>query len=400
MAETYNRLNLDVNVKPGGIITAVQKDSDSRYLDVNLFNNGVPIDLTGHEVRIYMRKPENGGEIFNNGEITEPENGRCQFLLTTAALEKVGHLQTQISIWKDNKEILSTQIFEIDVTESLRTTGSIEGSNEYGALVVLFQNLYESMDLMTDMVQNFGTAGAVAAGIPADTFWKMLEAVYQVNKDALENASVSEVLNRIGLTGDTGGSQTAGTVFGKENAILEAVESSGSTALELSEKIYRTSCFRDVTAIEPVSFNVSETVPANTTTSQLRLLKTEVLARDFYLTVVSASANVNSSTSGGGTTRASFLITVDDVEIPGFGTSISAGGGSSNKHEVLYYNDLLNTWLINEGSTVFYPVNNVLGKHLLLRKGTTMKIYSRSTNTNASKSVVVSGTLTGYYIKI
>lgn len=224
MAETYNRLNLDVNVKPGGIITAVQKDSDSRYLDVNLFNNGVPIDLTGHEVRIYMRKPENGGEIFNDGEITEPENGRCQFLLTTAALEKVGHLQTQISIWKDNKEILSTQIFEIDVTESLRTTGSIEGSNEYGALVVLFQNLYESMDLMTDMVQNFGTAGEVAAGIPADTFWKMLEAVYQVNKDALENASVSEVLNRIGLTADTGGSQTEGTVFAKENEILSRIE--------------------------------------------------------------------------------------------------------------------------------------------------------------------------------
>lgn len=223
MAETYNRLELDVNVKPYDIITAVQKDSDSRYLDVFLFNNGVPVDLTGHEVRIYMRKPENGGEIFNDGEITEPENGRCQFLLTTAALEKVGHLQTQISIWKDNKEILSTQIFEINVTESLRTTGSIEGSNEYGALVVLFQNLYESMDLMTDMVQNFGTAGEVAAGIPAGTFWQMLEAVYAVNKDALENASVSEVLKRIGLMGDTGGSLTAGTLMAKENEIMKMV---------------------------------------------------------------------------------------------------------------------------------------------------------------------------------
>ena len=195
MAETYNRLKLDVNVKPGGIITAVQKDSDSRYLDVFLFNNGVPIDLTGHEVRIYMRKPEKGGEIFNDGEITEPENGRCQFLMTTAALEKTGYLKTQISIWKDNREILSTQIFNIFVTESLLTTGSIEGSNEYGALVVLFQNLYQSIDLMTDMVQNFGKAGEVAAGIPAGTFWQMLEAVYSVNKDALENASVSEVLN-------------------------------------------------------------------------------------------------------------------------------------------------------------------------------------------------------------
>lgn len=240
MAETYNRLELDVNIKPHNIITAVQKDSDSRYLDVFLFNNGVPIDLTGHEVRIYMRKPENGGEIFNDGEITEPENGRCQFLLTTAALEKTGHLQTQISIWKDNREILSTQIFEIFVTESLRTTGSIEGSNEYGALVVLFQNLYQSIDLMTDMVQNFGKAGEVAAGIPAGTFWQMLEAVYAVNKDALENASVSEVLNRIGLTGDTGGSQTAGTVMAKENAILEVLKNGG---LPIVKSIQRSSVY-------------------------------------------------------------------------------------------------------------------------------------------------------------
>lgn len=257
MAETYNRLNLDVNVKPGGIITAVQKDSDSRYLDVNLFNNGVPIDLTGHEVRIYMRKPENGGEIFNDGEITEPENGRCQFLLTTAALEKVGHLQTQVSIWKNNKEILSTQVFEIMVTESLRTTGSIEGSNEYGALVVLFQNLYESMDLMTDMVQNFGTAGAVAAGIPADTFWKMLEAVYSVNKAALENASVSEVLNRIGTTRDTGGSQTAGTVFGKENAIMSILKNGGMPIVKSVQWGYGNTTSNKDISISPVNVNKS-----------------------------------------------------------------------------------------------------------------------------------------------
>ena len=249
MAVTFNKMRIDVNVRPEDIITAVQDDSDSRYLDVFLFDNGVPIDLTGHEVRIYMRKPEKGGEIFNNGEITEPEIGRCQFLLTTAALEKTGYLKTQISIWKDNREILSTQIFNIFVTESLRTTGSIEGSNEYGALVVLFQNLYESMDLMTDMVQNFGKAGEVAAGIPAGTFWQMLEAVYAVNKDALENASVSEVLNRIGLTGDTGGSQTAGTVFAKENAILVALKNGSVPIVKSIQRstVYTSDNYKTVT---------------------------------------------------------------------------------------------------------------------------------------------------------
>ena len=44
MAKTYNRLELDVNKKPNSIITEVQGDSNSRYLDVSLFNNGVPLD--------------------------------------------------------------------------------------------------------------------------------------------------------------------------------------------------------------------------------------------------------------------------------------------------------------------------------------------------------------------
>lgn len=403
MAETYNRLNLDVNVKPGGIITAVQKDSDSRYLDVNLFNNGVPIDLTGHEVRIYMRKPENGGEIFNDGEITEPENGRCQFLLTTDALEKVGHLQTQISIWKDNKEILSTQIFEIMVTESLRTTGSIEGSNEYGALVVLFQNLYESMDLMTDMVQNFGTAGAVAAGIPADTFWKMLEAVYQVNKDALENASVSEVLNRIGLMGDTGGSQTAGTVFGKENAILKALTMSGSqTVGNYLEKIYRAGLFYDVTVIEQASINVNESVPKNTTTESKRLLKTVVLEHDFYLISAMASASISGSSTG--TTHAKFIVAVNDIEIPAFSAYASK---SSSRSGTYYYNNLFNTWvnggdyiLTNGSPSGLYPTSFAIEKFFLFRKGTTLKIYSTSTNSDTTYAGYTSATLKGCYIKI
>ena len=47
MAKTYNRLEIDVNKKPTDIITAVQADNNSWYLDVSLFNNGVPLDLTG-----------------------------------------------------------------------------------------------------------------------------------------------------------------------------------------------------------------------------------------------------------------------------------------------------------------------------------------------------------------
>ena len=225
MAKTYNRLELDVNKKPNSIITEVQGDSNSRYLDVSLFNNGVPLDLTGHEVKIFMKKPENGGEIWNDGVITDATAGRCEFLMTAEALSKMGHLQTQVSIWKDNTEILSTQVFEINVTKTLLGNSSVESSNEYGTLVLLFQNLYEAHDLMVDMVSSFGKKGAVADARDIATFWQGVEylAKYMdtdlkgLIEKALANASVQGVLDLIGTSEDSGNT----TVFGKENAILE-----------------------------------------------------------------------------------------------------------------------------------------------------------------------------------
>ena len=225
MAKTYNRLELDVNKKFSGIITEVQGDSNSRYLDVSLFNNGVPLDLTGHEVKIFMVKPENGGEIWNDGVITDATAGRCEFLMTAEALSKAGHLQTQISVWKDNTEILSTQVFEIYVTKTLLGNSSVESSNEYGTLVLLFQNLYEAHDLMTTMVQNIGLPAEVAAQYNLATMWQAWEFLVAYMKgdftdkvdEAIANSSVQGVLDKIGNAGDSGNS----TVFGKENAILE-----------------------------------------------------------------------------------------------------------------------------------------------------------------------------------
>lgn len=138
---------------------------------------------------------------------------------------KDGHLQTQISIWKDNTEILSTQVFEINVTKTLLGNSSVESSNEYGTLVVLFQNLYEAYALMTDMVSSFGKKGAVADARNVTTFWQGVEylAKYMdtdlkgLLEKAIANSSVQGVLDLIGASEDSGNT----TVFGKENAILE-----------------------------------------------------------------------------------------------------------------------------------------------------------------------------------
>ena len=186
MAQTFNKLNIDVKEKINDIITAKQNDAGSRFLDVTLYDSGSPVNLTGHTVNIYMRKPD-GTEVFNAGQITNATSGRCQFELTSQALSTIGILKCEISVWKSGKEILTTQTFSVYVTESLRNAGSVESSNEYGAMVVLFQELYEFRDLLEEAVASFTLKG---------------------------------VTDLLGTTRDSGGSTTAGTIMAKLNAML------------------------------------------------------------------------------------------------------------------------------------------------------------------------------------
>lgn len=174
MAKTYNTLTIEVKEDITDIITAKQDDTQSRYLDVRLQDDGQPINLTGNEVRIYGRKKD-GTSFFNDGTITDAVNGRCQFELTNQALAVVGDVAVEISIWQNNQRILTTQTFKVYVVPKIRDDNAIESSNEFGALVVLFQKLYD--------------------------FWLDIE-------------------KTLGKPNDTGGTETTGTVMAKLNQLL------------------------------------------------------------------------------------------------------------------------------------------------------------------------------------
>nr|DAG28619.1 MAG TPA: Baseplate component [Caudoviricetes sp.] len=179
MAKTYNRLEIDVNKKPNSIgIRPVQHDTKSRYLDVCLYENGVPIDLTGEQVRITFRKAD-GGTFFNQGEVTDATAGRCQFALTNEILSEAKAVEAQISVWNAGGQILSTQVFEIYVTAAIPWTDSVESENEYGVLVVLFQEIQDALDTMHKIAATFGEPGDKAAEYGVDTFWGILETLAQ-----------------------------------------------------------------------------------------------------------------------------------------------------------------------------------------------------------------------------
>ena len=179
MAKTYNRLELDVNKKPNSIgIRPVQGDTKSRYLDVCLYENGAAINLTGEQVRITFRKAD-GSTFFNQGEVTDATAGRCQFALTNEILAEAKALEAQISIWNAGGEILSTQVFEIYVSAAIPWTDAVESENEYGVLVVLFQEIQNALDTMQAILDTFGEPGDKAAEYGVDTFWGILEFLAQ-----------------------------------------------------------------------------------------------------------------------------------------------------------------------------------------------------------------------------
>lgn len=195
MAKTYNTLTIEVKEDITDIITAKQDDTQSRYLDVYLQDDGQPINLTGQEVRIYGKK-QDGKSFFNNGEITNATQGRCQFELTNQALAVAGKLQVEISIWQNNERILTTQTFLINVMPKIRNDDAIESSNEFGAVVILFQKLYD--------------------------FWLDIEKL-------------------LGKTDDTGGSLTTGTVMAKLNQLLtDIAQQGGNIQYKISDTIQDT----------------------------------------------------------------------------------------------------------------------------------------------------------------
>lgn len=217
---------MKINVKDEitDIIVAKQNDVDSHFLDVYFRDNGVPIDLTGHEVRIYGRKPD-GTSFFNDGEITDAVNGRCQFPLTSQALAAIGKLEVELSIWENNDRILTTQTFIVFVTEKIRNDNGIESSNEFGALVILYQKLYDFI------------------------------------------ADVTELLNLVGQPADTGGTTLEGTVMAKINRLMSVAGTDNSLRIKslqhgqlqyihrmaTAEDFYE---YRDIT-INPVDINKS-----------------------------------------------------------------------------------------------------------------------------------------------
>ena len=219
MAKHYTKLIIEINENINSIVTAVKGDVASRFLDVQLYSNGTPIDLTSHTVTMSARSHTDSNfkvpiDKFIDGVITDATNGRCQFELKTDILGQTGVLILQISIFSGQQEVLSTNPFNLYVIDGLRNDEQIEASNEFGALVVLFSEIQNALDDMHAIRENFGEPSEESVEAGTDTFWKALEKSIKGSADLV----AYDIPSKIGEETDE---EPYNTVFGKLNRIIK-----------------------------------------------------------------------------------------------------------------------------------------------------------------------------------
>lgn len=339
MAKTYNVLTIEVKEPIADIITAKQGDTNSRFLDVYLKDNGRPINLTGNEVKLYGKK-QDGKVIFNNGEITDAINGRCQFELTSQALAVAGELKLEISIWQNNERTLTTQTFKVFVVPRVGNDRAIESSNEFGALLLLFQNLNDFIQDATYIIERIGVTTDTGGTNNAGTVMAKL------NKLLTDWTSARAAkLDTIGETADANGSATTGTIMAKLNKLLTDWTNSRATKID--------------------------TINTNVSNLNTRLTSTRASRLD----------NIGATSDTGGTATAGTIMAKLNKLI--------ADGANSSSGDIGTVNDNIgkttDTGGTTSAGTVMAKINKLLTDWTTTRAGYITNLNSRLTSTRASR---------------
>lgn len=138
-----HRINKKVHIDKDELvhIKAIEGDLKTRFIAFQFISNNKPIDLTGCNVRVSGNTSEfYNNEIFNDLVIEDEKKGIAVLELTSKFLIK-GITKYQLHIFKGEGH-LSSNIFELEVGESLLNQDAYESSNEFKA----FENALGKID--------------------------------------------------------------------------------------------------------------------------------------------------------------------------------------------------------------------------------------------------------------
>ena len=131
MDHILKKINVDfANDENQEIIWAKQGDQETRFVEITPLDNGQRYQLgDGITARFQATKPD-GTTVLNDCTI---EGGKVIVELTYQTLALAGAVGAEIGLYKDT-ELLSSQIFFINVKERAYDLDAVESSDEFNAL--------------------------------------------------------------------------------------------------------------------------------------------------------------------------------------------------------------------------------------------------------------------------
>ena len=123
-------------------------DRNSRILITQFYDNDMPFNLQGYNVRMYAIKPDET-KVFDDCEIIDHEYGTIKITLKEQMLNVAGTVQCEFVLTAADGSLMSTPVFKIIVQDSIHDTQAIESSNEFNALL----NAIDTVDGLDNRMQ-------------------------------------------------------------------------------------------------------------------------------------------------------------------------------------------------------------------------------------------------------
>ena len=148
----YN-ITLDVwHQIPETVVTAMQGEINSRFLEITITDKGNFFNLTGKTVMVYMTKPD-GKIIFNSCSVVDAPNGKINVSLTSQMSIVAGVVKDfEVHIIGNDKSRLKVSGICLKIKGTSNVDEAIESTNEFTALIEALKKADESLEYVIEFL--------------------------------------------------------------------------------------------------------------------------------------------------------------------------------------------------------------------------------------------------------
>ncbi|MBS4930767.1 MAG: BppU family phage baseplate upper protein [Clostridiales bacterium] len=139
---------------PETVVTALQGEINSRFLEITITDKGSFFNLTGKTVMVYMTKPD-GKIIFNSCSVVDAPNGKINVPLTSQMSIVAGTIKDfEIHIIGSDKTRLKITGVCLKIKETANADEAIESTNEFTALIEALNKADGSLEYVEQFLKD------------------------------------------------------------------------------------------------------------------------------------------------------------------------------------------------------------------------------------------------------